>query len=361
MFYVEKIEINNFAGIRQKEYSFVDKKGKPAQIVAFIGPNGSGKTSVMQALETAMFEMLARKNIAINNRHVIEDYKVNSHAGHSASITIAVRARCDAEAKNYRWTVSSRNSGSTMDLGSFEAKSLAQQLFPHKLTGRLPLVMSYPQNRFISGYKVMWEDTDDLITMNMLTVSRIESFEDIYDFPDAMQWVIDSTTIMSELGSSERISLAKLAASTPILKLPLGKKSKEMVSVKFITDMMMVVRKIIPSFDGILVDPMSKQLTVFKKGMPRFFRCLGFSEQMVIMLIADLIYRDLFTTIVDRRQAKELNGAVVIDSVDHKLEPAVLRKLLEVLKEHFPHRQFFLSAKSAEAFKNLKDIMLYSL
>jgi predicted ATP-binding protein involved in virulence len=64
---------------------------------------------------------------------------------------------------------------------------------------------------------------------------------------------------------------------------------------------------------------------------------------------------------IDRRKTKELNGAVVIDSVDYKLEPAVLRKLLEVLKTEFPHRQFFLSAKSAEAFKNLKDIMLYSL
>lgn len=361
MFYVEKIEIKNFAGIRQKEYSFVDDAGKPAQIVAFIGPNGSGKTSVMQALEEGIFELIAKKNMDINNRHVIEDYKVNIHTGGRASIGMTVHAGSDEEAKNYRWTVLSNSSGNIIDPSEFDLISLVEEMFPGNRHGRLPLLMSYAQNRFVSGYESMAADRETLIPTNISAVTGIEFFEDIYDFPDVMQWLYDTFDIISQIESVDEFLVEDLISSLSTTGLSSYEEANELMSVKFIVDLTIVVKSIIPSFDGMLVDPVQEELLVVKDDKQCLLRHLAFSEQMVILLIADLLYRDLFTKIIDNSPLTELNGAILIDSVDYKLEPAVLTKLLQALKKYLPNRQFFLSADSDEAFENIKDILIHRL
>ena len=50
MFKIKKIRLQDYCGYRDVEFDFTDKNGKPKQLITFFGPNGCGKSSILEAV-----------------------------------------------------------------------------------------------------------------------------------------------------------------------------------------------------------------------------------------------------------------------------------------------------------------------
>lgn len=82
-FYIKAVYILNFRGYSgAKEYNFVDKNGNPYNIVLLSGPNGYGKTTLLDSIEWCLTGNIKRVIDDYNNRCSIKSEKtVSSHKG----------------------------------------------------------------------------------------------------------------------------------------------------------------------------------------------------------------------------------------------------------------------------------------
>lgn len=82
-FYIKKIYIMNFRGyIGEKEYNFVNKDGNPYNIVLLSGPNGYGKTTLLDSIEWCLTGNIKRVIDDYNNRCASKGEKtVSSYKG----------------------------------------------------------------------------------------------------------------------------------------------------------------------------------------------------------------------------------------------------------------------------------------
>ena len=68
-FYIKKVSILNFRGYSgAKEYNFVDKDGNPYNIILLSGPNGYGKTTLLDSIEWCLTGNIKRVIDDYNNR-----------------------------------------------------------------------------------------------------------------------------------------------------------------------------------------------------------------------------------------------------------------------------------------------------
>ena len=50
MFKIKKIRLQDYCGYRDVEFDFTDENGKPKQLITFFGPNGIGKSNLLEAI-----------------------------------------------------------------------------------------------------------------------------------------------------------------------------------------------------------------------------------------------------------------------------------------------------------------------
>nr|WP_268963552.1 AAA family ATPase [Paraburkholderia domus] len=70
---IRRIEIRNFKGIREAAVDFPMPEGKDAQWLAFVGPNGVGKTSLLQALALALVGPVVASEIIDDAKTIISE------------------------------------------------------------------------------------------------------------------------------------------------------------------------------------------------------------------------------------------------------------------------------------------------
>lgn len=74
---LSRIEIQNFKGIHDLSLDFTDSLGKPVDLAAIVGPNGSGKTTILDAIWYGLMSQIGYKALR-NNFREETDYIVRS-------------------------------------------------------------------------------------------------------------------------------------------------------------------------------------------------------------------------------------------------------------------------------------------
>jgi len=98
--FIKKIEINGFKTFGKKTTLMFDKG-----FIAITGPNGSGKTNIIDAVLFALGEMSARKLRATNFSNLIFHGGLNSNARVSPRIRLPLRCHGKSIKKGIASTV----------------------------------------------------------------------------------------------------------------------------------------------------------------------------------------------------------------------------------------------------------------
>ena len=156
---IKKLILQNLGRFDQLEVDFAPTEKNKSNVTVFIGNNGAGKTSILEALATSLSWFVARVRSEKGIGTPINKFAIINEAP-AASITLQL---CDAtfsqgalnkDMKSYKWSLTKARKGHKSDKPSYlsELTKLAdvyRQLLTDNSRASLPFIAYYPVERSV--------------------------------------------------------------------------------------------------------------------------------------------------------------------------------------------------------------------
>ncbi len=334
---IKELELNNFRGFEHLKIQFPENK-----LAVFIGTNGSGKSSVLDALAKLMSNFLETSFIAAKldvsiPPLAVTDKDINFQSKQKLDISLIDSLSRKFSIEKYwngsfvindYYAIDIQDKSSIPVLTYYRTNRLihSQKNEPENLKAPFPQLFAYKNsltptlrqfNDFISWFKKVEDDE----------LRQIRNKND-YNYRDSRLEVIRHTL---------DLFLGKL--TTDVYK-SLHIKTSESASFEFTTsDFFLAVNKNGQDFD---------------------IRQLSDGEKTLIMLVCDIARR---LTIANPALENKLEGegVVMIDEIELHLHPAWQRNVLPALQATFPNIQFIVTTHSPHVLNNVdaRNIFLF--
>lgn len=320
--WLNKIQITNFKGIQNAAFHF------DSQFNLIIGDNGTGKTSVLEAISVALGAFLAGID-GINTIHFSCDEirRENELLGEGSNNIIyrtPIKVECDLTLDNepmhfIRQKKSINSSRSTIEPRDICKK--AADLAANK-NSILPIISYQGFSRISNQKREKWED-----------VFR-ENFSRIVGYTDCLDEASNTKLLTNWFKKMEQISWQQ------------GKKIAEYECVKNAVSSFMESMLDISNIH-IYYDKRTEELIYSNADEMLPLRFLSSGFRTLIGMVLDIAYRmavlnpDLLSDII-----RKTPGIVLIDEIDMHLHPKWQWRVVKALKQTFPKVQFVATTHS---------------
>lgn len=362
--YVQELHLQNIGSFEDTKINFEPIRKKAPRVTVFIGNNGSGKTTILKSLVTALSWLPARiRTERGRGLDIPEDVISNKQSSGAVSIEAEIG---DTEAKitTYSWTLSKAKSGRKNQFVT-DLKSLNELADVHRtqLTENeqvdLPLLVFYPVERSVLDIP--------------LKIKTKHKFEQLEAYDNALEMGVDFRRFFEwfrneeDLENEQKVDFAKF-----IEELSLSENESVQCWIDEIkrehleyqqNNKLPAVRHAIFYFTklyGVRVRRSPLRMEVTKKNSQFNVSQLSQGEKSLMALVGD-IARRLAMLNPSLENPLHGKGIVIIDEVDLHLHPQWQRVLIERLVKTFPNCQFILSTHSPLVISDSKDIVVHSL
>ena len=358
---IKQLHLQNFCRFEDLAIPLVNENGKPNQVTVFIGENGAGKTSILQALALSLSWLTARIGREKGSGSPISELEIlNGKAFSSISIDI------EHAEENFSWILTRTTKGRKKLVKSelVDVTRLAEY-FRYELTKDdatfLPVVIYYPVERMVLDIP--------LKIRNRHRYNQLDGYDDTFKqgvgFHRFFEWFreredIENETIINQ-ASLKNIS-AMISDSNEVEKV-------KQVLIK-LTDLprdrqLMAVRTAIssfmPGFSNLRVKRRPRlRMLIDKNGETLNVAQLSQGEKSLMALVGDLARR---LAMMNPALENPLHGEgiVMIDEVDMHLHPRWARSVINNLCNTFPNCQFILTTHSPLVISDAKNMSGYIL
>lgn len=396
---IEKLTLNNLGRFESLEVDFAPTADNPSNVTVFIGNNGTGKTSILEALATSLSWFVARirtekgSGIAINELVIIDKAP-------AASITLQlsddIQTNSEVALCSYQWTLVKARKGRKSDKSSnlSQLTKLAdhyrQQLTDND-SSSLPLIAYYPVERSVLDIP--------LKIMGKHSFSQIEGYESALnqgvDFRRFFEWFREREDIENEeqsrrssrvitdyiqdfakvedmvFGDNENLGILNTNTDDINVLNETNIKLKEMVSIikileskhqdKQLNAVRTAITAFMPNLSNIRVQRKPRlHMAVDKDGQSLNVMQLSQGEKSLMALVGD-IARRLAMMNPELDNPLQGDGIILIDEVDMHLHPSWQRNLVQRFTDTFPNCQIVLSTHSPLVISDQKNILVYLL
>lgn len=339
--YIDTVKLTNFKRFESLELHFDEK------INVFIGINGTGKTSVLQAITYALNPFLAHQhrliltlpkgNELVHKRGERINYRVRLESVYPVDIMLLIKDGDTTIWADLGYKDENDWSGSHgTPQGSYRQKS--------EIGWTLPVFAFYEAGRFVvSAHSI------DL-RANLRPEERIQAYKNwnkasISDeCAKTLSWIVTKTTERMQLAIESQTAFEAVSGDDlSILNQALGTAFEE--------------------FQSIYYDWKSKSvLTLWRGDRFKAFEDLSDGERGIILLFADIVRRvALLNPHLGDKAALETDGVVLIDEIDAHLHPSWQQKIVPGLNKAFPKIQFIVSTHSPFVVGEVKPSSLFIL
>lgn len=349
--YIESIKIQNLKRLRDFELKFTSDNNAPRMWTVLIGENGTGKSSILQAIALAAAGRLLVNSLAGNSIAHLADGRQEDEMKISARFRIP------------------------------EVNPPEPSAAPQKRRPKKALQPSTVDHILISDVNLRPNQSTLRATSRFEDESLRVEGEDPLDEARAQElsgWFVVGYGVNRTLPSSN--SASELVRPTVNRMRPLFEPTQQLVSTDFITafDDAGVKRAYSRTLQSVLIRTgvLPEDISTFElrgRGSvqrasdilesPRFTQTMGTSEfkvpavalahgyQSTIAWIADLVGHIVREAQEAAGSTKAINcktfrGLVLIDEIDLYLHPTWQAKLIPALRENFPHVQFIATTHS---------------
>lgn len=394
---IKKLMLNNLGRFENLEVDFAPTEEHPSNVTVFIGNNGAGKTSILEALATSLSWFVARLRTEKGSGNAIDELAIFDTAP-AASINLCLTdsAQADSESSfaTYQWTLVKARKGRKSETSSNLSQlnklvdNYRQQLTEND-NASLPLIAYYPVERSvldiplkiinkhnfdqIDGYDgalnqgvdfrrffEWFREREDIENEEQSRISSRVITEYIEDFAKVEDIVfgneerlgsLDKEDVESVLQKFERIN----RFSTSLKKIEYEHQDKQLTAVRtaitaFMSDLSNIRVQRKPRLH-MAVDKDGKSLNVMQ---------LSQGEKSLMALVGD-IARRLAMMNPNLDDPLQGDGIILIDEVDMHLHPSWQRNLVPRFINTFPKCQIVLSTHSPLVISDQKNILVYLL
>lgn len=323
---ITQLTLENFRCARQLR--FADDLSFDARANVFFGVNGSGKTTVLDALALLLSWLPARIRSSTGTGRNLTLLDIRNGAGHAA-----ISLTAQSGAANYTWALAKRRTG-TPDPSTRTNLSEASEL-SRKMQETVPVLAYYPVQRAVVDIPLRIRTQHDFSPLNTYenTLSSAANFRTFFE------WFRQREDIENEY-------------------LRHGDGSDRDTQLEAVRH---AVETILPGYSGLTVRREPLRMEIAKAAGILRVDQLSDGEKCLLALVGDLARR--LAMAHGRRPGNPLHGhgIVLIDEIDLHLHPEWQRIILPRLLSAFPNCQFFITTHSPLVLNQLQPANLFML
>lgn len=355
--YISKVELNNFRKFENFTIDFLPQRDSSPNISVLIGSNGSGKTTVLEAIEYLLqrftqrvvgenfsnpFEWtdLRRYNGEVNGKSTIgiEIDLLNYHSGDDGKYSWKLPVNKFDKVTRERLSKTSLQ----------EVDRLISKILPHTTNemdvNSLPSIMSYRVDR--SAIVIPRRNRGKGVS------SPIDYYRNIFgrqvDFRNFFEWFEDIENLENQYKVSNMRGI----------KYDSSRKSE--ISIKQIKAVRESIESFLGGFSGLHVDRRPpKTINISKEGEWLTINQLSHGEKILLALVGD-IAKNLVLCNPDSENPLEGFGIVLIDEIDLHLHPRWQMDILDKLSSQFKNCQFIVTTHSPLVITTANNVNVFN-
>lgn len=378
---VKSITLHNIGQFKELTIPLAPLSENTPKVTVFIGNNGSGKTTVLKSLVTALSWLPARiRSERGRGLDIPEDVLMNGQSSGAVSIHAMINET------EYIWTLSKTQKGKkNRFISDLKAANALADIYRTKLTENqqveLPLLVFYPVERSVLDIPLKIREKHKFEQLN----GYDNAIDMGVDFRRFFEWFRNNEDIDNEKIRNKAIELdneIKKNNSDLYQQLLIKNRTQEVIDNVFILleDRIRVIDEFkcatksevnfasvkqaiqdFTEFENIRIQRKPKLRMIVKKaGLDFEVSQLSQGEKSLMALVGD-IARRLAMLNPSLENPLHGQGIVIIDEADLHLHPQWQRQLIARLTKTFPNCQFVLSTHSPLVISDSKDIVVYSL
>jgi len=299
--YLKSLHLKNLKRVRDLELSFVDAGGKPRPVTVLIGPNGTAKTSILQAIALCAVGSIQANVLADKSIGVLRDRRVAE--------PMRLTARFE-----------------TLNDVALTSHIVHDDMRPHELYGDFENEVD-PNNVFVAGYGVARSipGVGENMQLDRPSLDRLRNLFSPLSRPTSLRFAdyLDNTKRFAQLLNSA-IKSAGLIPGLRKVEL------RGQGGVRNAGDLIERERFCMESeADDIKLPALA----------------MSHGYQAMVSWVADLIGQAMLDK-PSLASLKDIRGIVLIDELDAFLHPAWQRGLVGGMQRAFPNVQFIVSTHS---------------
>ena len=328
---LKSIELQHFRGFESLNLSLPD-----AQTLIFIGGNGAGKTSLLEAIGMMLSWLPARIRSEKSSGTRMEDTDIFNDEN------LALVELClNHDGQDVFWSRVKKRLGrvgsekSIMDDVSALAHHFRQQLTENRKTA-LPLVAYYPVNRSVTEAKLESKSKRyDQLDAFVNAFTKASSFNSFFE------WFRNR----EDLENQQRLKLKDF-----------DYQDRQLLAVRS------AITEFLPDLSGLRIDreEHKPRLLADKAGKTIIINQLSDGEKCLLALVGDLARR---LALANPAGENPLNGegVILIDEIELHLHPRWQRNIVPGLEKTFPNCQFVITTHSPQVLGDAKDAAIFAL
>lgn len=392
---IQKLQLTNLGRFENLEVDFAPTEDYPSNVTIFIGNNGAGKTSILDALATSLSWFVARLRTEKGSGTPIDELNIINNAP-AASISLQlcddIQARSEAMLSSYQWTLVKTRKGRKSERASnLSQLSKLVDKYRQQLTdsdgASLPLIAYYPVERSVLDIPLKIRSKHNF--------DQIDGYDSALnqgvDFRRFFEWFREREDIENEEENRRYESLVEnelsdvialvdsyeervknIDLNDPVIVTTNIEDMKETLSFirkhlesehqdKQLNAVRNAISAFMPDLSNIRVQRKPRlHMAVDKNGQSLNVLQLSQGEKSLMALVGD-IARRLAMMNPELDNPLQGDGIILIDEVDMHLHPSWQRNLVQRFTDTFPKCQIVLSTHSPLVISDQKDILVYLL
>ncbi|MFL4388349.1 AAA family ATPase [Acinetobacter baumannii] len=358
---IQSFSLKNIGQFQDLSVSLAPTQHYPSNITVFIGNNGSGKTSLLKSVTTALTWFVARlKHDKSNGTPIPESVILNT--ANSAAVEIIVNDQNLQQQKQaYTWRITKNRTARKVEFTTYltELNQLTdyyKQWLGQDDQSSLPLIAFYPVERSVIDIPLKIREKHQFLQVD----GYDNALNNAVDFRRFFEWFREREDIENEF-----IKDLILQIKQDLVDQDLLNKIDEYNSGKFKDVQLEAVRQAIyafmPDFKNLQVSRKPRLAMIIDKNEKTLnVNQLSQGEKSLMALVGDIARRlAMMNPSLDNPLIGK--GIILIDEIDMHLHPQWQRSIIQRLQTTFPNCQFILTTHSPLVISDTQDILVYDL
>ncbi|MFL1907044.1 retron Ec78 anti-phage system effector ATPase PtuA [Plesiomonas shigelloides] len=392
---INSLKLNGFKGFDSVNIEFP----KNSNVMVFVGNNGSGKSSILDAIKKCMTHTISRLATRSQNGEPIESLEINKLKQHSS-----INMTYDFGGVDFMMEINASQHIDDSRLksdyqGINELGLLFRSVNSINPNTSFPILAAYTVDRANDVTTKDIERSDEIINIQVWEKLRgyNKSLTGRADFKLFFRWVkelieIENSDNAEVIALKEEIKSKEADLNNPLLLNILSKSNDDAAVNSLMNDYRKKIEKLkkrlnsyynintktlsvvekaiysfLPGFSNLKLQRSPLDLLISKDDLSLSVLQLSQGEKTVLALVGDLARR---LTLLNPGLDNPLdgNGIVLIDEIDLHLHPTWQQKILQRLTNVFPNIQFIVTTHSplvchtidAENILLLKDSKIFN-